>query len=194
MDHKIVEIAQRLTTLREIEEISQEEMAQRLGVSLEEYRDQEDGKLDFSFTFLYKCAEILGVDMIEILTGERPKLSFYSIVRKGHGIPIKRRRGFTYSHIGHLFKDKMAEPLFVHAPYNEEEQNKPISLSYHKGQEFDYILKGSLKVAMEKHIEILHEGDAIFYDSGHGHGMIATGGEDCDFIAIIIKSRETQEK
>lgn len=194
MDYKIAEIAQRLATLREIEEISQEEMAQRLGVSLEEYTDQEDGKLDFSFTFLYKCAAILGVDMIEILTGEKPKLSFYSIVRKGHGIPIKRRRGFTYSHIGHLFKDKMAEPLFVHAPYSEEEQNKPISLSYHKGQEFDYILKGSLKVAMEKHIEILHEGDAIFYDSGHGHGMIATGGEDCDFIAIIIKSRDTQDE
>ncbi len=34
----------------------------------------------------------------------------------------------------------------------------------------------------------------FFYDSVHGHGMIATGCEDCDFIAILVKSRETQEK
>lgn len=39
---------------------------------------------------------------------------------------------------------------------------------------------------MEDHIEILGEGDCIYYDSGRGHGMIATGGEDCEFLAITI--------
>lgn len=58
------------------------------------------------------------------------------------------------------------------APYFEEEQEAPIHLSTHVGQEFDYIISGSLKVAMEDHIEILHAGDAIYYDSGPGtrHG------------------------
>ena len=49
------------------------------------------------------------------------------------------------------------------------------------------ILKGSLKVAMEDHIEVLREGDAIYYDSGHGHGMIAAGGEECVFLAVVLK-------
>lgn len=39
---------------------------------------------------------------------------------------------------------------------------------------------------------MLSEGDSIYYDSGHRHGMIATGGKDCEFIAVVIK--EPDEK
>ena len=46
---------------------------------------------------------------------------------------------------------------------------------------------------MEDHIEILHEGDAIYYNSGHGHGMVATGGEDCLFLAVVMKPQEEAE-
>ena len=37
----------------------------------------------------------------------------------------------------------------------QEEQNKPISMSMHEGQEFDYILSGSLKFVHEGHVEEL---------------------------------------
>ena len=64
---------------------------------------------------------------------------------------------------------------------------------YHEGQEFDFILKGSLKAQFENHTEILHEGDSVIYDSSHGHGMIATGGEDCLFLAIILKVQDEKK-
>lgn len=128
--------------------------------------------------------------MIELLTGDNPRLSFYSIVRKGEGLPMKRRTGFSYSHLGYRFKDKYCEPFLVTAPYSDEDQDKPITLSTHEGQEFDYIISGSLKVAFEDHLEILNAGDAVLYNSAHGHGMIATGGEDCVFLAIILKKTE----
>ncbi len=187
METKIMEIAQRIRELREILEIPQEEMAEYLGMDTQTYRRHEAGEEDFTFTFLFQCANRFGVDMVELVTGDRPKLSFYSIVRKGQGLPIKRREGFEYQHMAHLFRNKEAEPFVVTAPYHEEEQEKPIHLSHHEGQEFDYILKGKLKVQMESHVEILSEGDAIYYDSGYGHGMIATGGEDCVFLAVVLK-------
>ena len=190
METRITEIAERIRALREIMEISVEEMALATEKTPEEYQELENGTQDFSFTFIYKCAEKFGVDMIELLTGENPHLSFYSIVRKDGGLPIKRRSGFNYFHLGAHFKNKLAEPFLVTAPYNEEEQDKPIHLSFHDGQEFDYILKGSLKCAFENHIEILHEGDSVLYNSGHGHGMIATNGEECVFLAIILKKPE----
>ncbi|KAA3400755.1 cupin domain-containing protein, partial [Akkermansia muciniphila] len=71
--------------------------------------------------------------------------------------------------------------------------NGDIPLSYHKGQEFDYILEGYLKVMMEDHEEVLCPGDAIYYDSGHGHGMVATGGVPCKFLAVVLKDEETEE-
>ena len=82
-------------------------------------------KVCFSFTFLYQCAKLFGVDMVELVTGENPRLSFYSIVRKDEGLPIKRRAGFNYQHLAYLFKNKTCEPFLVTAPYSESEPADP---------------------------------------------------------------------
>ena len=177
METRIVEIAERIKGLREMMDITPEEMAEAAGVELEEYLKHENGEQDFGFTFLYKCADKLDVDIVEPLTGENPRLSFYSIVRKGEGLDIKRRAGFKYEHLNYRFKNKIAETFLVTAPYFEEEQDQPIPLSTHSGQEFDFIISGQLKTRMEDHVEILKPGDAIYYDSGRGHGMIGAGGE-----------------
>lgn len=187
---QIQEIAQRIRALREIMEISVDEMAEAAGIPASEYLEAESGEADFSFTFLYNCARRFGVDIVELLTGEKPRLSFYSVVRAGDGLDIKRRKGFNYQHLAYRFTGKIAEPFLVTAPYIEAEQDQPIHLSRHKGQEFDYILSGTLKVRMEDHEEYLKAGDAIYYDSGHGHGMIASGGEPCTFLAVVLRGEE----
>ena len=187
MNYSIKEVAERLKALREIVGISAEEMSRRTDTSPEDYAHIEQGEKDFSVTFVYKCAEILGVDIIELLTGDNPKLKRYCVVRKGTGLPVKRREGFEYQHLAYLFKDKKIEPFLVIAPYSEEEQEKPISLSVHEGQEYDYILSGSLKTVIDGKIKVLNAGDSIIYDSSAPHGMIATNGAKCEFLAILIK-------
>ncbi len=186
----ILQIAERIRGLRLILDISEEEMAKVCDTTVEDYIAHEKGELDFSFTFLYKCAKHFGVDITEIITGDKPNLSFYTLTRKNEGLPIKRRKGFDYQHLAYLLKDKTSEPFLVTAKYDPEAVNKPIELSVHEGQEFDYVLSGSLKVRLEDHVEILNEGDSIYYDSGHGHGMIAIGGEDCRFLAIVLEKKE----
>lgn len=190
MEPKIMEIAERIRALREILEIGTEEMARVTGVSEEEYRALETGSQDFSFTFLYACAERFGVDMVELLTGENPHLSSYTVARRGEGLPIKRRRGFHYFHLAPRLKNKISEPFLVEAPFDEAVQNEPVPLSAHEGQEMDYILKGRMKFVYETHTEILGPGDCVYYDSGKGHGMIATGGEACEFLAIVMKKAD----
>ena len=75
-----------------------------------------------------------------------------------------------------LFKNKTAEPFFVTMPYEEAQQKVAIKLSTHVGQELDIILKGAMKVQVGNHIEVLHEGDSIYYNSATPHGMIAHRG------------------
>ncbi|WP_139652915.1 helix-turn-helix domain-containing protein [Raoultibacter phocaeensis] len=190
MEPNIKEVAGRIRALREDMDLTMQEMADATGRTVSEYAAQESGEQDLSFTFLYKCAERLGVDVIEILTGENPHLSGYSLMRADEGLSIKRRAGFEYLHKAPHFKNKLAEPFLVTAPYLEEEQDVPIHLSYHKGQEIDFILKGTLRFAYENHVEELEAGDMLMYDSGRGHGMIATGGEPCVFLAIVMKPQD----
>ncbi|MBO7701355.1 MAG: cupin domain-containing protein [Eggerthellaceae bacterium] len=186
-DPNIKEVAQRIRLLREDCDLTMQEMAEATGRTVAEYAAQESGEQDLSFTFLYKCAKVLGVDVIELLTGETPHLKGYSLVRKGDGLSIKRRAGFEYLHKAPNLQNKLAEPFVVTAPYLEEEQDKPIHLSYHKGMELDFIISGHLRFAYENHVEELGPGDTLMYDSGRGHGMIAIGGEPCVFLAIVMR-------
>ena len=181
------EVAKRIKALREDLQISAQEMAEATGRSQQSYLDQESGVADLSFTFLYKCAQRLGVDVVELLTGESPKLNAYELTRAGQGLSILRRSGFEYLHLAPFFKDKLCEPFIVTAPYLLSEQDQPIHLSYHSGQEIDYIISGRLRFAYEDQVEELRAGDTLYYDSGRGHGMVAVGGEPCVFLAVVIK-------
>ena len=42
------------------------------------------------------------------------------------------------------------------------------------------------KVQVGEHISVLNPGDSIYYDSGTPHGMVAVGGQDCLFYAIVL--------
>ena len=187
---QLAEVAQRIRTMREITGLSEEEMAKCTGVTKEEYQHCELGEQDFSFTFIYKCAKRFGVDPTDLIRGVSPTLSSYTIVRHGDGLPIARRHGFKYLNLAPLFKDKTAEPFFVTMPYSEAEQHVALKLAAHTGQEFDIVVKGSMKMQIGSHIETLNEGDSIYYNSGTPHGMIATGGADCQLYAMVMKGTE----
>ena len=185
MESIIREVANRIRETRLICEIGEEEMAACTGVTLAHYKELEAGEADFSFTFIYKCAARLGVDTTDLLAGSSPTLEEYSVTRAGGGLPIARRKGFSYRNLAPLFKNKIAEPFLVKAKYVPAEADQPIKLSSHDGQEYDYILTGKLKVSVDGHTEILGPGDSIYYDSSKPHGMIAWE-EDCTFLATTI--------
>ena len=143
METKINEIAERIRGIRDMCDFSVKEMAECAGITEEEYIAYEEGKKDFSVTFLSNCAKKFGIDLIELMTGEKPRLSVYTVVRKGHGLASVRRESFKYEHLAFNFKNKISEPFLVEAPYNEAEQTAPIHLSSHEGQEFDYVFSVS---------------------------------------------------
>ncbi|MCL1823440.1 MAG: XRE family transcriptional regulator [Oscillospiraceae bacterium] len=186
MTYEIKEVSARLKATREYLDITAEEMSAKTKTPLEEYTTLESGEKDFSLSFLNDCAVALGIELIELLTGKEPKLQKYEIVRSGKGLPIERRAGFSYQHMAYLFKHKMLEPLLVKAPYNAAEQDLPVKLSKHDGQEMNFIISGKLKFVIGEKTEILESGDCVYFDSTNPHGMIATGGADCEFLAILV--------
>lgn len=190
MNDKIIEIAMRIRGLREDLNIPVEEMAKLVEVSPEDYIEYEEGRRDFSFTFLYKVADRLCLDISELLTGTSPTLSKYTHVKKGRGLSIERRKGFKYQSLAYLFKNRNAEPFLVEAGYDEAADNGIILQRSHDGQEFDYILSGSLKVKIDDHEFIMEAGDSVYYDASHKHGMVATNGQPCVFLAVVIRDQD----
>ena len=186
LDSKIQEIAGRIKVLRELENKTPEEMAYEIEVPLEEYLNCEAGKQDLNFTFIYRCAQSLKVSVTDILEGYSPTLRSYTMTRAGGGQKISRAHGMTYYNLAYAFQNRIAEPLYVRSVFDPEAQDRPIDLTKHDGQECDIVVEGSLKVQIGEHSEILGPGDSIYYDSGTPHGMIAVGGQDCIFYAIVL--------
>ncbi|MBQ3107877.1 MAG: AMP-binding protein, partial [Firmicutes bacterium] len=189
MKEQIKLVAQRIQALREVEGLTEEEMAAKTGVSLEEYRKYESGEADYSFTFVYKMARACGVSITDILEGESANLSSYAITRHGGGMPIARETGFKYFNLAPLFKDKLAEPFFVKVPYEPEALEQPIPLVTHKGQEFNIILKGRMKYQLGESIEYLNVGDTIYHDGETPHGMVALDGP-AELCAVVLNPGE----
>ena len=186
LQFKLQEMSSRIRELRQIVNRSQEEMALATGVSLEEYKACETGQADLTFAFIYRCALVLGVDVTDIIAGSSPKLSSYTVTRKGTGQSIEQAHGMQYYNLAPFFKNRIAEPLYVQASFSKEMAHRDIELTTHAGQECDIIIKGKLKVQIGEHTEVLSEGDSIYYDSSTPHGMIAVDGQDCLFYAIVL--------
>ena len=186
------DIANRIRSLREDNDLTIEDMATATGRSAAEYAARESGDMDLTFTFVYKCAKKFGVDVVELLTGESPRLRHYEIVRAGEGLILERHSDFHYLHKAPHFKNRLGETFLVDVPYQAESQNEPIHLSYHEGQEMDFVLKGRLRFRFEDHFEEVAAGDTLYYDSGRGHGMIAIGGEDAQILAVVFDPKREE--
>ncbi len=184
MDEKIMLIAKRLQALREIMDISAAEMAKAVGLSEDDYLEYEAGNNDFSFSFLYSAAGKLGVDIIDLMTGEAPRLSVCSFVKKGHGLKMARRKEYNYEHLAYIFKNKKMEPFLV--TVEPKDADAKSHMNSHEGQEFDYVLEGRMTLYIDNQTLSLSEGDAVYFDAKHPHAMQAEGGV-CRFLAIIAK-------
>ena len=188
LDLKIRQMAGRIKDLREILGISTEEMAQKTGVSVEEYERCESGAEDLNFAFIYRCAGVFKVNVTDIIEGVSPTLDTFTVTRAGKGQEIARAHGMTYFNMAYAFKNRICEPLFVKSEYSEEAQTKPIELTTHEGQECDLVIEGNLIVQVGEHKEILGPGDTIYFNSDMPHGMIATNGKDCLFYAFVLNA------
>ena len=186
LDFKIKEMAGRIRALREIEGLEPSQMAAKTGISTEEYLRCESGESDLNFAFIYRCALALNVNVTEIIEGYSPKLKSYTVTRAGAGQEIAKAHGMVYYNMAYAFQNRIAEPLFVRSAYSEEAQHKDIELTTHAGQELDIVIEGKLMVQVGEHTEVLSAGDTIYYDSDTPHGMIAVGGQDCVFYAIVL--------
>ena len=191
---QLMDIAARIRDMRDILGYSTQKMAELTEISEKDYRTYETGTVDLPFTFLHKCAAAFGVEITVLLEGQSAKLSGYTVTRKGKGLVTASEDGITIQDMAPMFRKKLATPYWVTYQYSDELQDKPIHTVTHAGQEFDMVIKGTMRIRVGDHEEILHEGDSIFYKSSTPHGMIAVDGKDCVFLAVIMASDTTDQK
>jgi len=184
MQERIKEVAARIKELRAILEIDSEEMSDHLRISKEKYLRYENGEEDIPASLLYEISRKLGVEMSILLTGETPRMHYFSVTRKGQGVSVERRKQYKYQSLASNFINKKAEPFIV--TVDPKPKGTPVHTNAHPGQEFNLVLEGSLKLIIKDHEISLEEGDSIYFDSSCDHAMVALNNKQARFLAIIM--------
>lgn len=179
MNDQIRQIAARMKELREILEISQEDAAKKVGISTQEYADYERAEKDIPVGVLYGVAGEFGVDPTVLMTGDTPKMDEYTIVRGGKGVKIDRFAGYSFTALAANYKNRQMDPMIVTLSRAEEAE-----LVTHTGQEFNYVLEGTIKIVIGKHEFQLEAGDSIYFNPATPHGQRAVT-EGAKFLTVI---------
>jgi len=188
MTEQLREIGMRLSALRSIAEMTADTFCEKTGVTAQELSAFEKGERDFSFSFLYNAAHVLGVDVVDLMSGDSPKLSGCCLTRAGQGYEIDRRAAYSYKHLAFTFKNKLAEPFMVTVdPRDDIESPEQHS---HTGQEFNLMQEGRMRVFMGELTYDLNPGDSIYFDASQKHAMRALDGKPARFLAVVMQNEK----
>ena len=105
------EVVERIRELRLDCGYTEQQMSEFTGFSLEDYQKYESGVADLPFSFIHKCAMTFGVEMMELLEGAAPRLTSYTVTRRGGGQLTSKEPGTEIRAIAPLFKNRKADLL-----------------------------------------------------------------------------------
>lgn len=183
LNEQIKQIADRLRELRDVLDLTVEDIAHKTGISAENVVKFESGESDIPMSFICDVAQACGVQPSEIISGEEPKMQSYFLTRKGKGVSMERTKAYKYLALAAGFKNAIFDPFEVTIEPNE----KDITLNSHTGHEFNYLLEGRVLIQIGDKQMIMNQGDCIYFDSLRLHGMKALDNTKAVFLAIISK-------
>ncbi len=182
-EEEMKEIGLRIRGLREACDVTEEDMAFDLGVDVETYRQWEETGADVPISAIYHMARRFNVDLTEILTGRSAKLDTYHVVRRGEGKEVDRYPGYYYEDMAWRYQNKIMQPLVVVL----EPSDEPAELVKHSGQEFNFVIEGSIVVTFDDKDIVLNEWDSIYFNPLHPHGQRCNGDKTAKFITVIAE-------
>jgi uncharacterized cupin superfamily protein len=111
-------------------------------------------------------------------------MNIFTVTRAGEGVEMERRKQYKYQSLARKFAHKKSEPFIVTIdPRMATGKSHEYS---HPGQEFEYVLEGTLKIHIHDHEIILNAGDSIFFDSSYKHVMEALNDKPAKLLAVVM--------
>ena len=184
MEDAIKQIGERLKGLREVLDITAQEVADLCGMPVEAYLKAEEGEGELSISSMQKISRKYGIAFDVLMFGVEPHMHSYFLTRKGQGMSVERRKAYKYQSLAGGFRGRKVEPFLVLV--EPKPDDAPLEKNSHSGQEFNIVTEGSLEITIGKKTLVLNEGDSIYFDATQPHCMRALGGKPVRFLAVII--------
>ena len=107
-------------------------------------------------------------------------MNSYTIVRNGQGEDLERHQGYMFSSLASNYTGRDMEPMVVYL----KKDVKDVEIVQHNGQEFNYVLQGTIKINIGAKSFELNQGDSIYFNSSIKHSQQAVT-PTAVFLAVI---------
>lgn len=178
-------LGERLRLARELRGLTLKDLSTRTGISVATLRQIEANKIIPPLGELIKLGKAVEMKMGYFISPgvEKP----VTVVRADSRRPIARfgakrsaRYGYFYESLAAEKANRFMEPFLITMVPSEVKE-----LSAHDGQEFIFVLEGKMQAQIGDHVEILHPGDAIYYDSQIPHLVKCAGQQTTKILAVL---------
>ncbi|MCC8034957.1 MAG: XRE family transcriptional regulator [Rikenellaceae bacterium] len=176
----------KIKNLRTEAGITREELARAAGTDSGRIELIENGKANPSISVSIKIARRLGVRLGTLLDGAESTSPVVHDLRKL--IPtVNTSHGNDPAHLDfHSLagakSDRNMEPFYISVGYTEDKRQ---NYSTHEGEEFIFVLEGTIKVRYGAVEHILTRGQSIYYDSIVPH-LVTTHEEDSNAKVLAV--------
>ncbi len=178
-------LGQRIRAIRHQRGLSLQDLSSRTGIQVQLLEEVERDEYTPPLGELIRLGKALEMKMGYFISpaAARP----YTVVRAHERQTVARFASGDQAHQGYVYESlaaekegRMMEPFIVTMHPSDVQE-----MSSHDGQEFIYVLEGSMEVILGGVKEILEPGDAIYYDSTQPHLVRCHGGQVTRILAVL---------
>jgi transcriptional regulator with XRE-family HTH domain len=181
-------VGEKIQALRNIREITIQELSERTGLAEEQIQRIENNIDIPSLAPLIKIARALGVRIGTFLDDQDEQGAV--VCRKQDAAntisfsnnAMDARTHMHYRALSRSKADRHMEPFIIDI---DPVQDLNYTLSSHEGEEFIYVMEGTIEVAHGKHKYVISAGDTIHYDCIVPHHVHGHEGTSAKILAVV---------
>ncbi|MFQ5486220.1 MAG: helix-turn-helix domain-containing protein [Desulfobacterales bacterium] len=180
------DIGARIKTLREEKGLSLGELSKLTGFDIDFLSGIENNRVQPQLGTIIKLSKALDSALSRIISGTGDKL--YSVTRKNEQKVVSRstspkgeKQIYTYKSLAPEVKGRHMEALIVKLEVDTEGE-----MSVHEGEEFIYILDGTVSLKIGDEFFDLEPGDSVYYLSTTPHCIAAKTGQ-ATILAVLYE-------
>ncbi len=181
-------LGKKIKQFREFRQISREDLALNANLDISQLEKIEENGVVPSLGHLIKLSRALGVRIGTFLDDQDhvgPVIVKSGDEKKSLSFSTSNEKTREHLNFFSLAQDKAGrhmEPFIVEIEPSKESDYK---LSTHEGEEFIYVLEGSIEINYGKDIYHIEKGDTIYLDSVVAHNVHAAGTNPAKILAVV---------
>lgn len=174
---KKVSTGQRIQNLRKEKEMDLDSLANETGLAVETLKKIESGEIMPPVGALLQISRALEVDSgfflkKEVKTTKKSLAKAYS----------ERTSHYAYTTLSPGARHKHMKAFKIEVQPRQEHDG----VSYqHEGEEFVYVLSGSIEVTVGEHVNHLEQGDSLHFNSGLRH-LLRNPGDQTALLLVVV--------